>query len=213
MITITNLVSDCGFENSAWSGATYSTTEKHSGTRSLHLPANTTSVPTLTVGVTPIVGHKYYASRWVKSNGENSPADCRWEWFAGDGDGLNFIFGWNRGYYPDWSFQSVVYTINTVNGSGHYIRCFVVNSTHDFYVDDMVLVDLTESFGAGNEPSQAWCDRNIPFFSGSTTVDNPLSMRVKVSGEWKEANKMYVKNEGTWKEVIGIKSKVGGAWL
>jgi len=33
-----------------------------------------------------------------------------------------------------------------------------------------VFVDLTETFGAGNEPSKEWCDNNIPFFDGSGTL-------------------------------------------
>jgi len=32
------------------------------------------------------------------------------------------------------------------------------------------MVDLTEAFGAGNEPTQQWCDENIEYFDGSTTI-------------------------------------------
>ena len=38
------------------------------------------------------------------------------------------------------------------------------------YVDGCVLVDLTAAFGAGNEPSKEWCDANIDYFDGTTTV-------------------------------------------
>lgn len=38
------------------------------------------------------------------------------------------------------------------------------------YYDGYLLVDLTEAFGAGNEPSQEWCDENINWFDGTTTI-------------------------------------------
>ena len=33
-----------------------------------------------------------------------------------------------------------------------------------------MVVDLTETFGAGNEKSKEWCDINIPFFEGTMDV-------------------------------------------
>lgn len=38
------------------------------------------------------------------------------------------------------------------------------------YVDDAMLIDLTAAFGAGNEPTQEWCDANIEYFAGNTTI-------------------------------------------
>lgn len=38
------------------------------------------------------------------------------------------------------------------------------------YFDGYLLVDLTEAFGAGNEPSQEWCDENIEWFEGTTKI-------------------------------------------
>lgn len=34
------------------------------------------------------------------------------------------------------------------------------------YFDAPMLIDLTNDFGAGKEPTQEWCDTNIPFFVG-----------------------------------------------
>lgn len=39
------------------------------------------------------------------------------------------------------------------------------------YYDGYLLVDLTETFGAGNEPSQEWCDENIDWFEGTTKIN------------------------------------------
>lgn len=38
------------------------------------------------------------------------------------------------------------------------------------YIDDAMLIDLTAAFGTGNEPTQSWCDTNIEYFAGNTTV-------------------------------------------
>ena len=38
------------------------------------------------------------------------------------------------------------------------------------YIDDVMLIDLTAAFGAGNEPIQEWCDTNIKYFAGNTTI-------------------------------------------
>ena len=33
-----------------------------------------------------------------------------------------------------------------------------------------MIIDLTETFGIGNEPSKEWCDKNINWFDGTTTI-------------------------------------------
>ena len=38
------------------------------------------------------------------------------------------------------------------------------------YFDGYLLVDLTQTFGAGNEPSQEWCDENINWFDGTVSI-------------------------------------------
>lgn len=38
------------------------------------------------------------------------------------------------------------------------------------YIDDVMLIDLTAAFGAGDEPTQEWCDTNIKYFAGNTTI-------------------------------------------
>ena len=38
------------------------------------------------------------------------------------------------------------------------------NSGKRVLIDSLLLVDLTEAFGEGYEPSNEWCDKNIPYF-------------------------------------------------
>lgn len=161
-----NLIQDSSFELNSWSGANYSTSEVLYGSRSLYFPVGGTIVATINIG-RPILGHKYYGRRYIKTNGDNQPPDCRFELFAGDGPGLNWVFAWNRGNYPNWGFDSSIQTIDVLNGSNYYIRCFNVNATADTWIDGVMLIDLTACFGAGNEPSKSWCDENIPYFESS----------------------------------------------
>ena len=43
-------------------------------------------------------------------------------------------------------------------------------STTDGYVDNIVVINLTKTFGAGNEPNLAWCNANIEYFEGTTSI-------------------------------------------
>ena len=43
-------------------------------------------------------------------------------------------------------------------------------SVGDAYVDNIVVINLTKTFGAGNEPNLAWCNANIEYFEGTTSI-------------------------------------------
>ena len=38
------------------------------------------------------------------------------------------------------------------------------------YYDCFIVVDLTATFGSGNEPDKEWCDRHINYFDGTTII-------------------------------------------
>lgn len=44
------------------------------------------------------------------------------------------------------------------------------NSTTDSYIDDILVLNLTKTFGAGQEPSLAWCENNIKYFNSMSTL-------------------------------------------
>lgn len=50
----------------------------------------------------------------------------------------------------------------------------------EVWYDGLMLIDLTAACGAGNEPSKEWCDANIPYFTGTTTI-LPLSSPIQAS--------------------------------
>lgn len=158
-----NLIPDASFEDNQWNDANYSTEVYRLGSRSLYFPIGTTIVANIAIP-RPIVGHKYYGRRYIKTNGNNTPSDCRFEMYAGDGEGLNWVFAWNQGNYPEWGFDSAIHEVTVINYDESVqtkIRCFNVATTADTWVDDLLLVDLTDMFGAGHEPSKEWCDDNL----------------------------------------------------
>lgn len=179
-VSLTNIVPNGNFEeDSGWGGNSYNTSNHHSGNRCNYFPSGTTQVGSISTPTMPIVGHKYYGRHWLFCEGNNQPADCRFEWYAGDGPGLNFVFGLNRGNYPSWGFESSVITVDQVNASSYTVRNFVVNSTAEMFVDDLLIVDLTEAFGSGQEPSKDWCDKNIPDFVGTISISKTISQLKK----------------------------------
>lgn len=166
VVMLKNIIPNSSFEtNDSWAGIVYDTTQHYQGVRSSKL-SGTTVTQTSPI-IKPIVGHKYYGRSYIKTQGNVQPADCRFEWFAGDGVGLNFVFAWNRGNFPNWTMQSSIVNVTVVNGTSYIIRNFVVNAASPCWTDCLMIVDLTEAFGAGNEPNQAWCDANIPYFDGT----------------------------------------------
>lgn len=40
------------------------------------------------------------------------------------------------------------------------------NTTGTMLLDGVMLIDLTEAFGTGSEPTQAWCNTNLAYFTG-----------------------------------------------
>lgn len=71
----------------------------------------------------------------------------------------------------------------------------------DSWFNGMMIVDLTASFGAGNEPSLEWCRLNLPFFLGEITYEE-LVPRVKATfngiSKWYPTYRKYKKVDGKW---------------
>lgn len=45
-----------------------------------------------------------------------------------------------------------------------------VNGTGRTYYTGLMIIDLTKTFGSGNEPSLDWCDKHISYFEGTKTI-------------------------------------------
>ena len=112
--------------------------------------------------------------------------------WGADGENKNWVYAWNRGYHPEWVFNSSIHEIKGVDYAERtIIRCFNAGTTADTWVDGLMLIDLTECFGAGKEPNVFWCDRNIPYFEGTKTIEvkKPIGLNYKVFGNAEQATR------------------------
>ena len=79
-------------------------------------------------------------------------------------------------FYPDknetWITKSKILTRTEFENGEYLLRVDNNNNytSNEVWYDGLILIDLTETFGAGNEPSQEWCDENINWFDGTTTI-------------------------------------------
>lgn len=122
----------------------------------------------------PVAGHKYYGRVDQKVPEGATFGDGRFEYFGGDGEGKNITFTsfWNALQDNQWHTYSDILNFPYVTGENWTLRSFTVDGSQTVYRQRHMIIDLTESFGAGNEPSKDWCDRCIPFFEGSKTIES-----------------------------------------
>ena len=173
-VTLRNLVADGSFETtntwSTWSTDALVTEQAYLGATSLKLTGDQLAQVPVEL---PILNHVYYAREYIRTDGDVTSVDGRFEVHGGDGVGLNWVYGWNRGNYPGWTIQSGVHKIEAVNASSYVLRTFKVGGSGTAYVDGVMLIDLTAAFGSGFEPDKEWCDTHIPFFDGSKVLTLP----------------------------------------
>jgi hypothetical protein len=107
--------------------------------------------------ITP--GHKYYFAEYMKSN---YSADGMWLVDADPNSSMEKVFHDGSGNYK---LLSLVF-----NPSGTNVMIRILDTTrggdisvNPVKIKQVMAIDLTETFGAGYEPTQKWCDENLPF--------------------------------------------------
>ena len=177
-----NLITNGSFENetlpldSYGSGAMSRVSDKSvHGSNSLLL-TGTTEGSEIYVGTqttyTFDATHKYYYSLYYLS--ENSDIDMYvlsdyWQ-------NNNIVYAANFGKTSTWKKAGYyVYYPNGSSASDVRIR-FDNNNNQvatDSYFDNIIYIDLTETYGSGNEPTQEWLDANIEYFDDyMLVIDN-----------------------------------------
>lgn len=171
-ITLTNLIPSPSMEGSGWSGGTYSTSYAYDGQYSLRLDG-TASTPEVTANTTAAIAlnpsHIYYA-RVYGYQTTKSAGTVGFYWPIAE---PNFQEGIPLGDAGKWNLYSGRNGRSSFSSGSYQFRLDYNNSNAagTMYFDGCMLLDLTEAYGAGNEPSQAWCDENIPYFEGNLIVD------------------------------------------
>jgi len=176
LYNITNVVENGSFENdSYWTllDATYTNVIAKSGLRSVALNPNTIYSAADHFIEAPIYGNKYYGVTWFYTSSTFKTVGNRFEWFKNDYAGGKLTFGWKSNTSSKWQAFS---DVQELSGKDYLtepkwvIRNFVTESSDVSYIDDVVIVDLTKTFGSGLEPDKKWCDKHIKYFDGTTTI-------------------------------------------
>lgn len=173
--TLTNLIPVPGMEGSGWTGS-YSTDHAMEGTRSLKLvgTASTPEVCANTTGsISLIPGHIYYARVYGWQDARTN-ATVGFYWPIAE---PSFQEGIPIGPAGQWNLYSGRTNRASFAAGSYQLRLDFNNSglPGTMYFDGAMLLDLTAAFGAGNEPSQAACDRSIPYFSGTKTWTHTMT--------------------------------------
>ena len=105
------------------------------------------------------IGHIYYF-RMDNKTSTNTPyfgfhRILGYDIFAFMGDGSN-----------SWRTDSIIFPCPSKVDStfGLHLSDSASSGWQTFNCRNILLIDLTACFGFGNEPNQAWCDANIPYF-------------------------------------------------
>ena len=181
--SLTNLLANGGFESNTtgWTTASYSLglvalstlSPSHggpgtqvmgiTGSANADVQATYTAVSGLTVG------RKYYLSAWVRT-GNTNVTGAQWYNNTTAIAGSNITFGQNA-----WTRMSYVWTSTATSFTP---RVFFTrangNNAKLAYVDNVMMIDLTASYGAGNEPTATVMDSiltgSYSFFDGTWVV-------------------------------------------
>lgn len=179
-VEITNLAPEINGTTGFGGGSANSSGEgshKYSGA-SFRITGNTNAevVMESSAATIPLVnGHTYYARVEIKQSTVQGSA----EMFLGGntaGGGVAappIITSQAASAANKWTSISGV-AVRSFPTGYHKFRLDYNNSgtsgyTMDF--DGLVVIDLTQCFGAGKEPSKSWCDTNIPYFRGTMKID------------------------------------------
>lgn len=176
--TLTNMVTNGSFENGSdsWnlSNASVTTEQKYTGNNSVKLNAGGTASSSQVMAITaPSLNHKYYGRTMFLSSSNFTVDDNRFEWFYNDDWNVGkLIFANKSAQITSWMTYSKILTqtSSTYLGYEWRIRNFVVNSSTASYVDDVMVIDLTNSYGAGNEMTDLSVLDKIPYFENNESI-------------------------------------------
>lgn len=67
-----------------------------------------------------------------------------------------------------WGKVDKIFTAESTISTKYY--SIYTTSENNVYIDNVLLVDLTDHFGSENEPNLEWCKKNIKYFDGTTKI-------------------------------------------
>ncbi len=170
-----NLLTDPSFEKSNWGGTKVST-YSHSGAYSRKIVGYSGQAETLMNSSAKVhmeQNHIYYISIYGYQNTltSGSSIECFWPVIGGYSAGSVGIKSAGQWNLYSWRVQRSY-------GTGDYTFRFDFNNNGtagEVYFDSAKVIDLTATYGAGNEPSTDWCDLHLSGMQAvSVDYDSPL---------------------------------------
>ena len=177
--TLTNLLTNSSFENTGWSNTSnctlsYDNTIKKYGDYSLKVTATRTSSGEVyfanSTNVNMTQNHIYYACcELYQTSSVCSGMQAYWPQ-AEPNMGTASVSETNK-----WVKCGFRASRTSWSGSQNFrFDVESIVSPNYVYLDGAMLIDLTEAFGSGNEPSVEWCNSNIKYFEGTKTISASL---------------------------------------
>ena len=123
-----------------------------------------------TTNIPLIPNHIYYTRVYGYQETQSTDATFGFYWPIAEPSILESIPTKNAGY---WQLYSAVNNRKDFTEGSYPLRIDFNNNftATTAWISSPMLIDLTISFGEGNEPTKEWCDEHIPFFSGTRTFD------------------------------------------
>ena len=168
---LTNLIPDSSFEDGDWTTGQRDATHTRYGNYALKL-TGTANAPEIATNTRTTIAlnssHIYYARYELYHEGASGSAGLYWPTAE-----PYFFEGSSLGASKSWNIVSKVNNRSSFSNTNAVLRLDYNNNnaTTSVWYDGAMLIDLTEAFGSGNEPDVAWCDANIPYFTGSETIN------------------------------------------
>lgn len=150
-----------------------------------------------------IPSHKYYFSVYLRQPSVVGSFDCYWPIAEPP-----VLQGVTVTAANTWQKKSTIVDRASFSEGDYEVRVDFNNPTtgSTLYVSNLVLVDLTATFGAGGEPDQAWCDANLDFNdtasdsaadTATITATGSVARRAKniyigVGGKARKVKKAYI---------------------
>ncbi len=176
---ITNMIKNGSYENGEenWVlGYKVEITTKYASDGMHSLKFNTVNDLSMTsqeLEVTaPTYQHSYYGRLKFLSNLNFCTNDCRFEWYAGEEIAINDLrFAYKQIQVNNWTLMSDIATLksNEYTNVPWKIRNFQVKPNSDSYTDELMMIDLTETYGA-NIPTKKYLDENLVYFDGTVSI-------------------------------------------
>lgn len=156
-VTLSNLINDSSFEN----GTTYWNKYNLSTAGKANCGSNKNCFQSSSAGyiyqnIHVDSGSKYYyAIKYYNTTGARQNV-----YIDTTSSGTIFI---DESYKSSWTIASNIYESNKNSD----VKMIIGNGTGLAHITEVMLINLTASFGSGNEPTKEWLDNNLEWFNGT----------------------------------------------